>query len=241
MENIYTYESVVDTHDTDAAGYVRPSALLRLIQEAANIQTSLSTPSAQALRDEGKYFVVTKLNLSVKEPLFARDGISVSTWACPSRGVTFNRSGKIEREGEVCATLTSAWALIDSVNGGFARVSDVPFDFGERDALTPSIPLKIRIPDEAPLRLFGEYTVSYRDTDVNGHMNNTVYADMLYGYLPECMQRRVTDLTVNYNREAPYGTHFKIYGCDLSDCCYFRTVLPSGEVGVEAIIRFTEE
>lgn len=240
MENIYTYKTVVDTHDTDRAGYARPSALLKYIQEAANIQTSLSTPSARELREDGRYFVVTKLNLSVKEPLFPRDGITVSTWACPSKGATFNRCGMIEREGEVCATLTSAWALIDSVNGGFVRVSDVDFDFGEREPIPPSIPLKLRIPDEIPMRLLGEYTVSYRDTDVNGHMNNTVYADVLYSFLPRCTARTLTDMTVNYIREAPYGTAFKVYGNDVSDTCYFRTVLPSGEVGVEAIVRFKD-
>lgn len=238
MENRYSYETFVDTHDTDCAGYARPSAILKYIQEAANIQTSLSKPSAAGLRDEGKYFVVTKLILSVKEPLYPRDEITVSTWACPSKGVTFNRCGMIERDGEVCATLSSAWALIDSVKGSFVRVNDVSFDFGEREALPLSRPLKLRIPDEAEMRLLGEYTVSYRDTDVNGHMNNTVYADVLFSYLPDCIHKRLTELTVNYLHEAPYGTRFKVYGAELCDSCYFRTVLPNGEVGVEAYIEF---
>ncbi len=237
MENIYTYNTVVDTHDTDGAGLARPSALLKYIQEAANIQTALSTPSAEDLRDDGRYFVVTKLNLAVKEPLFPRDEITVSTWACPSKGVTFNRCGMIERDGQICATLTSAWALIDSVNGGFVRVSDVAFDFGEWESLPPSIPLKIRIPDEIPMRLLGEYTVSYRDTDVNGHMNNTVYADVLFGYLPDYVNKRLTDITINYLKEAPLGACFKIYGNEFSDICYFRTVLQDGSIGAEALIK----
>ena len=238
MENRYSYKTVVDTHDADCAGYARPSALLKYIQEAANIQTSLSKPSAAGLRDEGKYFVVTKLVLSVKEPLYARDDITVSTWACPSKGVTFNRCGMIERDGEVCATLSSAWALIDSVKGGFVRVNDVSFDFGEREALPLSRPLKLRIPDEAEMRLLGEYTVSYRDTDVNGHMNNTVYADVLFSFIPDCMHKRLTALTINYLHEAPYGRSFKVYGAILPDSCYFRTILPSGEIGVEAYMEY---
>jgi len=240
MENRYTYQGVVDTHDTDPAGYARPSAILKYIQEAANIQTALSTPSAAGLREEGKYFVVTKLILSVKEPLYPRDEITVSTWACPSKGVTFNRCGMIEREGVVCATLSSAWALIDSVKGGFVRVSDVNFDFGEREGLSLPRRLKLRIPEEAELRLLGEYTVSYRDTDVNGHMNNTVYADVLFSYLPGCVGKRLTELTVNYLHEAPYGTRFKVYGAELCSSCYFRTVLPNGEVGVEAYMEYDD-
>lgn len=233
METEYSYTTVINSHDCDAAGFVRTSCILKYLQEAANYQTEYSHPSTDELRAQGRYFVATKLSLTVHEPLYAWDEIRVSTWACPSRGATFNRCSKIERAGEVCATLVSAWALLDTA-GEILRVSDVEFDFGIGQPLRPELPLKVRIPQEIPLFLLGEHTVRYPETDINRHMNNTVYADMLHGYLKDCTARRVTAFSINYLHEAPIDSAFKIYGNAFADIGYFRTVFADGRTGVEA-------
>lgn len=240
MDNKYSYTTVINSHDTDAAGIVRTSCLLKYMQEAANYQTAYSHPSAHELREMGRHFVVTKLSLTVHTPLYAWDEITVSTWACPSKGATFNRCAQIERDGQVCATLTSAWALLDANTESIVRVNDVEFDFGCDEPIPQELPLKVRIPQEIPLRLLGEHTVRYRDIDVNGHMNNTVYADILYGFLKNCTEQRITALSVNFLNEAPFASTFKVYGNDFSSICYFRTVLPDGSVGVEAEARIED-
>ncbi len=240
MKNEYSYTTIVNSHDTDIYGIVRPSCLLKYLQEAANYQIAYSHPSSEDLRAEGRHFVTSKLSLTVHEPLNAWDQIRVTTWACPSRGATFNRSSVIERDGQICATLASAWALLDATDNSIVRVSDVDFDFGVKAPVQPKLSLKVRIPREIPLYLIGEHTVGYADVDLNRHMNNTVYADVLYGHLKESdyADCRIAALSINYLHEAPFGSSFKIYSNSFAGLSYFRTVLADGNVGVEALFRF---
>lgn len=238
MDNRYTYHTIINSHDADLNGIVRPSAVLKYMQEAANLQLSVSKPSSDDLRAAGRYFVASKISFTIHQSLYSWDEIDVSTWGCESRGATFNRCSKIERKGELCASLSSAWALLDAENGAILRVSDVTFDFGTERALTPEIPLKVRIPKELPLHLFGERTVMYPDVDMNRHMNNTVYIDMLYGFAGVDEDKQLRSASINYLHEAPLGTTFKVYGNSFADMSYFRTVLPDGTVGVEAEFKY---
>lgn len=137
MDNRYTYHTIINSHDADLNGIVRPSAVLKYMQEAANLQLSVSKPSSDDLRAAGRYFVASKISFTIHQSLYSWDEIDVSTWGCESRGATFNRCSKIERKGELCASLSSAWALLDAENGAILRVSDVTFDFWNRTGAYP--------------------------------------------------------------------------------------------------------
>ena len=239
MENIFSYTTTINSHDTDINGLVRPSCVLKYMQEAANYQTMLSKPSTDELREQGRFFVTSKLSMTIHQPLYAREQIKVSTWGCESKGAVFNRGHKIERDGELCAQMASAWALLDSETGSIVRVSEVNFDFGCEPPAQPTLPLKVKIPHEIPLYLLGERTVRYPDVDINSHMNNTVYADMLFGFLQDCTEKQVSALSINYLHEAPLGQTFKVYGNSFADLSYFRTILSDGKIGVEAEFRYS--
>ena len=57
-------------------------------------------------------------------------------------------------------------------------------DYGEDAAIETAAPIRFRLPADAPLREVGRHLVTYADVDVNRHMNNTKYADLLCSYLP---------------------------------------------------------
>ena len=239
MNHYYTYHTIINSHDTDANGIVKPSAVLKYMQEAANLQLSVSKPSSDDLRADNRYFVASKISFTIYQTLYSWDEVDVSTWGCESKGAIFNRCSKIERNGELCAALSSSWALLDAENGAILRVSDVSFDFGTEPALQPELPLKVRIPKELPLHLVGERTVMYTDVDLNRHMNNTVYPDMLFGFVGDHADKQVRSVSINYLHEAPDGVTFKVYENSFADLSYFRTVLPDGSIGVEAEFRYT--
>lgn len=52
----------------------------------------------------------------------------------------------------------------------------------------------------------------YPDVDMNRHMNNTVYIDMLYGFAGVDEDKQLRSASINYLHEAPLGTTFKVYG-----------------------------
>ena len=71
-------------------------------------------------------------------------------------------------------------------------------------------------------------------------MNNTVYADLLSGYIPEVKsgEGRIVSFYINYSNECRLDEEMKIYrACGSAEGeWYFRTIRSDGKVNVEAKI-----
>ena len=115
------------------------------------------------------------------------------------------------------------------------KVSDV--DLGNYDMdepVTLAHPLRIRIPNEVPLSLTSEFTVRYTDTDLNGHMNNTNYPNMLVNALPNPEKIMVKSLAISFLSDIKAGESVKIYMAKTDGKHYFRSVKEDGTVNIEA-------
>ena len=87
------------------------------------------------------------------------------------------------------------------------------------------------------MKLVGEHTVTYQDCDLNKHVNNTHYPDILCGFLPSMEGKRVVKMAISYIHEAPIGQAIKRYVSKEDDgAFYVRSVLPNGNANVEAQI-----
>ena len=235
----WTEKFTINTHDADSSGVLRTGALLKYMQETANLQCRNTGPSNEELRDRGLGFIVSRMALSVYKKINPYDEITVTSWPCGGRGYTFNRCYDVRINGELAAEASSAWALINIETHRPCRVTDMAEGYlsGEHaPSVEIDVPLRIKLPEENSVSLVGEYTVSYRDIDVNRHMNNTVYADMLCGFLP-MEGKKVVSLCINYQNEAPLGEVLKVYTSVSDDgTCYLRTQREDGKINVEAEI-----
>ncbi len=229
----------VNSHDTDMNGNVRPSILQRYIHEAANLQFQSTHPTLDELRyEQGKGFILSKVAFNVKKQLSPYDEIRVVTWGGVSTGATFIRCGAIYLGEELVAEEISLWALLDIAKRRICRVKDVTLGFESCEEL-PSIemPTHMRFPEGLSETLVGERRVYNSDTDLNGHMNNTNYPDMLCNYIPSIENKRVTAFSINYLHEARLGETFKVYHSVSGDTHYIKTVKDDETVGVQAIIK----
>lgn len=237
----YTFEATVTPHDLDENNIASASAVLRYMQEAAYRHLTVCPPTMDELRAENKVFVLSRLSFSIYSEIRFDDRLTVSTWPSESKGVSFPRSARVVRNGETVAELVSQWALIDPSRRSFWRASDYTPNFEYEDQIELDLPSRIRIPSWVELMLVGEYTVLYRDCDINRHLNNTEYPDLLCGFVPSMLGRRVVSMSISYINEAPLGVKLKIY-CSKEDdgLFYIRTVLPGGQANVEARIVLEE-
>ncbi len=235
---IYTEEYRINSHDCDMNGMVKPSAVLRYMHETSNLQLKTYGPSNEDLRKDNKAFILSKINLSFYSPLHAFDKIKVETWAVESKGVSFYRCSRIFRNSDLIAEMVAVFALIDTKEGKLIKVNDVEFGFDAiPEMLELDLPARFRIPEETDMRLIGEHTVNYSDTDMNMHMNNTNYLDVFCDYLPNNKYNRVITAVINYQAEAPLGSTIKVYrGQDDDGAFYFRTVRDDGKVNSESHI-----
>ncbi|MCI8388093.1 MAG: hypothetical protein HFE63_06450 [Clostridiales bacterium] len=226
----------INTHDCDPSGVVRASLVLRYMQETANLQMKAEKPSNEDLRRDGMAFLLSRINMSLYHPLHAGDEIEVFTWGCESRGVSFNRCYQIRRDGEVIAEAASVWGLIGIETHKLYKVDEVELGFGIDEPLELDSPRRVHIPRDVNLSLVGERTIVYSDLDVNGHMNNTNYPDMICDFVPDMVGKRVISLGISFVNEARLGEVLKVYLANNDGQYYIRTVRNDGLTNIEAIL-----
>ena len=225
----------VNNHDTDLNNIVSLTGILRYMQDAANCQMEQEGPSYTELFNKGLAFVLSRIKVSIYHPIYAHDEIEVSTWACESSGVSFNRCYSIKRNGEIMAEAYSIWALVDTNAHRLVRVSDFEGDYGQDSPVELDMAKRFRLPSDINLTLVGERCVEYQDVDLNRHINNTRYGDILCGYVPEIFGSRVIQFEINYISEAPLFETIKVYMAKGDEGTYFfRTVRDGGKTNVEA-------
>ncbi|MGI6202638.1 MAG: acyl-[acyl-carrier-protein] thioesterase [Eubacteriales bacterium] len=232
----------VNSHDMDFNGVASASSILRYLQETANLQHYRNGPTTDELRRQHKAFIVSKLTLNIYRPLYSFDEITVESWLCKTRAMSFLRCGRVLRDGQPVAELTSQWALVDTRNHKLLRADDIKLGFGYDEPLEMELPPRILIPQNIVLALAGEHTVSYAEVDVNKHMNNTRYLDLFCSYIPSMEGKTVVSATIFYQSEAPLGEVIRVYrSCnELDDIYSFRTLRAGGAVNAEAVIRLDD-
>lgn len=226
----------INSHDCDSEGKVRPSLVLRYMQETANLQLRALGPTAEQLTANDRAFILSRINVSVYAPLLAYEDITVSSWACESRGVTFNRCYQIRRGNDIIAEAASVWGLIGISERKIYRVEDVELGFDTDEPLELDAPRRVHIPRELTLSLVGERPIVYSDLDRNRHMNNTNYPDMLCDFIPDMADKKVLSFSINFANEARLGEVLKVYMRESDGIYYFRTVRTDGAINVEAMI-----
>lgn len=231
----WSREYSVNINDTDVSGIVSVSALLRFMQDAANRALDEDKPSFDDLYARGLTFVLCRMRLSSYTPLYAHDVITVETWACESRGVQFDRCFRVMRDGVIVAEAVSVWALVGINDRRIHRVTELENTYRTDEMLELDMPSRIKIPDDAELILRGERLVEYADIDVNGHMNNTRYPDILCGYLGVDMRgMRVISMAISFAGEAPLGDFIKYYSGTSDGVYYIRSARGDGQTNVTA-------
>ncbi|MBQ7171430.1 MAG: hypothetical protein IJR89_04030 [Clostridia bacterium] len=238
----YTRTFTVHSHDISAAGYLRPTAVLREMQETAEYATAADGPSMAELRARGYAYVVARMTVSLYGDLFAGDTVEGETWAADLGGpLTCGRCYRLLKNGVPMAEAVASFALLDLASRRPVRVSAVPVNYRSDELLELDLPARLTLPPQERFSLVGERPVWFSETDRNGHMNNTRYADLVCDFLPAPQKRRPVRFSLSYLSEAAAGETLKVYRADAGDgVFFFRTVRRDGKTNLEAEI-VTEE
>ena len=73
------------------------------------------------------------------------------------------------------------------------------------------LPTRLRIPKDLGFEEAGTKTVLYGEVDMNMHMNNTYYMDVLWSHIPDVLEKEVTSISLRYHVEAPLGAEMQIH------------------------------
>ncbi len=236
----FSYDFKVSSQEVDLNGIASTTAVMRYMQETANLGHEDFGPTMDELRASGKAFVLSRAALDIYKPLYAQDKITVTSWLNEARGYGYNRSTVIERNGEKIAAMIAFWGAIDIEKRQPIRVEEINLGFGtDDDKLEIASPMRFRA-NGVDFNEIGEYKVVYGDCDQNIHLNNTNYPRIFCGFIPNMLGKRVTSFSINYLHEARLGTSFKVFGAENEGAVFFKSLLEDGNVGSEARIVLSD-
>lgn len=213
----YTMPVTVSTFDAGADRRLRLSAQLRYQQEVGERHLAPGGFDYATLYDRGMVFVLTRTRSVIHRAPLLGESLQLTTWHRDSRGAQLFRCYVFQDQaGRPLIESVTAFALVDPVSHTLLRHG--AFDsFGiaaqpDRRGGCPD-PDRLKLPLELPVA--GQRPVYWSDTDYNGHMNNTVYADVLCDHLPGGMAgRRLTGFTIAYRTEVRAGETMTIAAAD---------------------------
>ncbi len=227
-------------HDTNAARQVTPSGILTLMQETANLQFERAGKPLEELRDrDGLGFMLSRISFDLLAPIRAYETLTVSTFTCGGRGLSFFRGFEVCRGEELVARGMSVWALVRIADRSLVRFSEAAamMEFGDEEPITTEMPLQFRVHRDQTFKTVGTRTITYADIDYNMHMNNTHYPNMLCDFLPDPAGTAVTGMSLSYLREAAFGDTLTVERAETEPGVFCFRTRKGDTVCLEALVR----
>ena len=169
----------IDTRDADPQYHCRPSALLGYLQEAAtDAANQLCMTRQELLEQHHAFWMLARIWVELKRPLRWQETLTVRTWHREGRGASVYRDFDLYVDDEPIGQAVSTWVLANVENHRLMRIDKVPGIMGTNQGgeLEKDITLgKLKLPEN--LEVAECRRMHYSETDMNGHINNTRYAD----------------------------------------------------------------
>jgi acyl-CoA thioesterase FadM len=208
----FEFKTQVTAHDIDTNCIATPTSMVKYMMEAVDRNMLCCGPTYQELMDKNLSFVVSRTAVEVLRPVREYEELTVSTWATPSKNVSFPRSYVIKSGVETVAKGLTIWALIDTKEHKLLRGSDFSVDsYGTGEPVALEVPTRMQLPKDMPLSKCGVKKIMYSDVDRNFHMNNTKYFDMLFDYIQDRDKIFMSSCIINYVGEAPLDSEAEIF------------------------------
>jgi acyl-ACP thioesterase len=205
--SITAQDFTVASWDVDARNRLTTAAVGRFMQEAAETNARRIGFGYDELRARGLAWILSGLLVRLDRYPRFRETVRVETWPVDLVGRRAVRDWRIlDASGEEIGAATSAWFCLD-----LARRRPVsPEEWRDADAWLPTVRAMDRDCDRVPAVAAAEAEVAvpvrWSDLDLNDHLTNTRYQDLIL----ECYEedwlrtREVVEIELNFLAEGKY-------------------------------------
>lgn len=230
-------------HEVLQNGAVKPSAILKFMQDAATLDAGNLGADYNTMRKDDMIFVISKAMVSFKRMPRIDDVLEIRTWNGKIQGVSFNRDFVMYIDGEVAARATTRWVLVSYSQRRILRP----------DALKPSVltnteedigispERRILLPENADL-IKNIYRATLTDMDTNGHVNNSRYADYLVDYCNvNLLDKEIRSFEIHFVSEIKYLEEVEFVSAVLNDKAFVVGQKNDGKQAFSSYIQFVDK
>ena len=202
----------IDAMSVDASYKLKLTNFFSMFQNIASVNAEEMGIGKAAITDKGLDWVVMRVKAEFYEPIYFGNTYELYTYPYDVKsGFIFVRNAGIRtKEKKPLAKLISMWGLIDHKTRKMLIKPNIPYlgeDFGDNP-----LPFPIKILEE-DVKLLYSRQMRYSDTDLNGHVNNTRYIEMISDVfdLEFYKGHYIRSLDLNYMCEIHSGDQVDIY------------------------------
>lgn len=244
---VYIESVEIGTSDVDPNRIVKVSALQKIFQEVASDHSKIMSIGFEDLAKQNLSWVVSRFNTEIIRRPKLYEKILVRTWPLQPGVVESEREFEVEdSDGNLIMRATSKWCIIDTKTRKPTRMSEFTF---REPQYTSRRALEYKFPDyygkdlSEEKHLTFERRVRLSDLDLNGHMNNTIYVDMIFDVLTDEEYNKNTfeGLYMKYKKEARLGDVIEIKKYYIGDLICVKGFVNSREIFESVIDILTEE
>lgn len=177
---IYEKEVLIRSEQVDMTRRLRMSDLFRLLEEASIAHTEALGCTRDKTLDKGLLWVITRQMVEIEEMPAYDETITVRSWQADMQHVFFPRFYEIEKEGRIIIRGQALWILMEESSRTMAMPEDYDISIPGRPDAGDMILPAIVIPGSAGEASSETALVTrFSQVDINGHMNNTRYFDII--------------------------------------------------------------
>lgn len=237
---------LLDGRDTDPQGNCRISALLGYLQRAAMAAAkSGGFGHNELLEKYGAVWMLARSWVKLSRPIRWDEAITVKTWHRGGKTAMMYRDYDIYVGEELVGESVSGWVFANITTRKIVRLSDVDELEGTGGGeLCKDITLgRWKFPsDVLPVE---HRRMRHSDCDINGHVNNTRYADFIQDALldsrPEAhSQHFLSEMQINYTKECLPGETLAICLQETDNATLVMGMDEDGKSRFEGRVNFSD-
>lgn len=210
-ELVYSTTKTLLADDVTMQRNLRPSVLMRWLQEASIAHTEALGAGRAKTLDKGALWVVCRVRLEIENLPCYDETVTLSSWAGDTMRVLFPRYYEITDEsGTPLVKASAVWLLMDAkkrkmvfpenynvVVPGIRTGREIPLSFG------------VSLGEQEKTKRF---KVAYSQVDINGHMNNAKYLDCMEDVLGKDFldTHMLKTLEIEFKSEIKYGASVRL-------------------------------
>ena len=211
--NHFTETFTVLNADGDFRRMLKPSALFRYVEQAAADHARAYGMDDAFFAARHTAFLVGKQALKFDRVPQRAEKLTLLTRAEASRRGSVKRITTVtDAEGKQVAMVDCRWIVVSLAENRILREPGWTVEGFWNETVEGELPLQLHKCREG-LTSAGEWTVRYSQCDLNGHLNNAFYLDLVCDALPLDVVRKgpVTFASINYHREVPMGETVEVF------------------------------
>ncbi|GMQ59847.1 thioesterase [Vallitalea sediminicola] len=235
------------TYAVDFNNRIKMSTIFNYMQECAINHAHSQSYGVKEMSDEGLFWILSRAYIDILEYPKLGDTVTVKTWTKGTDKIFVLRDFKVYNSSEkVIANVTTNWVIVDSkkMRPQRPKILNGTIDNMENEHAVEEVPGKIF--DIADKEHVFDKNISYCDIDINHHVNNVRYVEMVLDSFTEdyYQNRQPKILHINFLTECKYGQTIELFkGYNIEDDSFYVEGVDkdSKKKYFQALIKWTDK